>query len=184
MDPRHDHSDEDLLAIARAEPWAFGVFYRRHDVAVLAYVRRRTGRADLAADVTAEVFAAALESAPRFRPDRGTAVAWLYGIAHHKVADAVRTGVAEDRARRRLGMVRLAVSDDDIERIDALASVEGLGAALEQLSGAERHALRARVVHERSYADIAGELGASPLVVRKRVSRALSRLRSILGATR
>jgi RNA polymerase sigma factor (sigma-70 family) len=44
----------------------------------------------------------------------------------------------------------------------------------------ERHAVNARVVHERSYTDIAEELQCSELVVRKRVSRGLGRLRQRL----
>ena len=68
-----------------------------------AYFARRTRDAELAADLTAETFAAALDGAHRHRPDKGPAVAWLYGIARRKLAHAARKGAVEDRARRRLG---------------------------------------------------------------------------------
>ena len=44
---------------------------------VLAYFRRRVGDAELAADLTAETFAAALEGRRRFAPERGPAAGWL-----------------------------------------------------------------------------------------------------------
>jgi RNA polymerase sigma-70 factor (ECF subfamily) len=54
--------------------------------------------------------------------------------------------------------------------------VEGLPATL-------REALTERVLHERSYEDIAIELRCSESVVRQRVSRALKSLRSQLEET-
>ena len=90
-------TDEGLLA---ADPEAFAHFYRRHVRAMLAFFARRTRDAELAADLTAETFAAALDGVHRFDPARGPAVAWLYGIAHRQLADALRRGRVEDRARR------------------------------------------------------------------------------------
>jgi len=91
-DPR---GDDELL---RED---FAVFYRRHVRPLLAYHYRRTGDAELAADLTAETFAAALDGAHRFRPERGPAVGWLYGIARRQLGHALQRGVVEDRARRR-----------------------------------------------------------------------------------
>jgi DNA-directed RNA polymerase specialized sigma24 family protein len=111
-------SDEDLLA--GRDPESFELFYTRHVEGVLGFFARRTRDADLAADLTAETFAAALAGRRRFRPQSGAASAWLFGIAMKKLADAQRRGYAERRACRRLGMERLELTDDDIARIDAL----------------------------------------------------------------
>src|SRR5436190_11303916 len=96
--------DAALLAGTATHPEAFAVFYRRHVRAVLAYARRRTGRPDLALDLTAEVFAAALEGSSRYRRRGDSAAAWLYAIARNKVADSARRGRIENSARRRLGI--------------------------------------------------------------------------------
>ena len=61
-------SDDELLAAARADPLAFGAFYRRHEERMLAFFLGRVGDAEVAADLTAETFAAG-ES----RPAPGTA---------------------------------------------------------------------------------------------------------------
>ena len=175
--------DERLLEVAHSAPGAFGLFYSRHAAGVLAYMARRVREPEVAADLTAEVFAAALETADRFDGERGSAVGWLYGIAHHKLIDAYRSGAVDDRARRRLGVGALHVGEEDLERVRDLASLDRrtLAAALGRLPAPERDAVLARVVDERAYEDIAGEIRTSALVVRKRVSRGLGRLRTILG---
>ena len=66
-----DWSDERLLTETPTTPAAFGVFYRRHERAIFAYFMRRTGDPEIAADLAAETFAAALTSAGRFRPGCG-----------------------------------------------------------------------------------------------------------------
>src|SRR4051812_49853220 len=96
-----DRSDDDLLAATRAEPEAFAALYRRHVTPLLAYFVRRTRDAELAADLTAETFAAALDGAQRFRAEKGPAAAWLYGIARRQLAHAQRRGPARDPAQRK-----------------------------------------------------------------------------------
>jgi DNA-directed RNA polymerase specialized sigma24 family protein len=62
-------------------PALFDLSYRRHVHGRRGYLTRRVGSAELAADLTAEAFAAALLSAPDFDARRGPASAWLYRIA-------------------------------------------------------------------------------------------------------
>lgn len=174
-------SDEELVLGSRSDPDGFAVFYRRHAPGLLGYLVRRLGDAELAADVCGETFACALEGATRFRPERGPAVAWLYGIARHKLADAQRTGAAEQTSRRRLGIPRLQLSDEGIERIHATVDSSAVRAAWADLSADQQRAWTERVLHERPYEDIAGEHGTSAATARQRVSRALAALRTRLG---
>jgi RNA polymerase sigma-70 factor (ECF subfamily) len=64
-----------LLAATRVDADAFGVFYLRYERLILGYPLRGTGDPEVAADLTAEMFAAAL--AGRYRPEAPTAVGWL-----------------------------------------------------------------------------------------------------------
>jgi RNA polymerase sigma factor (sigma-70 family) len=175
-------SDEDLLA--GRDPASFELFYVRHVDGVLGFFARRTRDAELAADLTAETFAAALLGRRRFRPQAGAASAWLFGIAMKKLADAQRRGYAEQRACRRLGIERLELSDEDIARIDALGEESSASALLELLGADQRRAIRAHVVEEQSYAEIAAREQVSEAVVRKRVSRGLAAVRARMGARR
>ena len=171
-------SDEDLLSARDAR--SFEEFYLRHVATLLGYFARRTGDPEMAADLTSETFAAALAGRRRFRAESGAAVAWLFGIATRKLADAQRRGYAERRMCKRLGMERIELSDADIAHIEELgAGAEG--ALLEALPDAQRDAIRMHVIEERGYGEIAEELQTSEAVVRKRVSRGLAGARRRIG---
>ena len=118
-------------------------------------------------------------SAHRFRPRREPAAAWLFGIARNTLAMSRRQGRVEARARRRLGMAPLVLTDELVERISELDD-ERVLELVSDLPAEQQQAVRARVIDERDYADIAKDMRCSEAVVRKRVSRALGTLRSRL----
>jgi RNA polymerase sigma factor (sigma-70 family) len=178
MDPEL-RSDEDLLAATDGA--SFELFYRRYAERMLSYFVRRTGDAELAADLAAETFAAALTGRRRYRRDAGIASAWLFGIASKKLLDAQRRGYAERRARRRLAMERIELTDADIARIESLAGLE-VSELVDTLVPDQRHAVEAYVIDDRAYTEIAGDLHVSEAVVRKRVSRGLAALRHRIGS--
>ncbi len=175
----HSRSDEELLVGARDDDEAFAVFYRRYEGPVLGFLVRAVGRGDVAADLAAEVFAELVLSLDRFDPAAGTASGWLFGITRNVLARARTRGGVEDRARRKLGLPVLALSDETIERIETSAADSRVLELLEGLPDAQRAAVRARVVDELGYDEIAHELRCSPSVARKRVSRGLASLRSM-----
>jgi DNA-directed RNA polymerase specialized sigma24 family protein len=92
----------------------------------------------------------------------------------------------ENRARRRLGLSEAIEYDDEaLHRIESTGSQTGwVSELLERLPDDQREAARARILDERPYGEIAGELQTSELVVRKRVSRGLAALRRSLEETR
>lgn len=176
-----DSDDELLVRASAGDGDAFASFYRRYLATVVGFCLRRTGDRELAADLSAEVFAAALIACSRYRPGEGPALAWLYGIAAHKLADSRRQGRVQDAARRELGLQRLVLDDEDLERVDQLAAVDGgralLNAAVASLPSDQRDAVLGRIVAEQSYRELANEFQCSELVVRQRVSRGLRALR-------
>jgi DNA-directed RNA polymerase specialized sigma24 family protein len=106
--PELDPQDEGrlLAAVARGDGVAFGVIYRRYLPIVVRWCWVQTGDRELAADLSAEVFAAALQSAGRFRPEKGPPVAWLLGIARHKLLESRRRGRVENDALGDSGSTR------------------------------------------------------------------------------
>jgi RNA polymerase sigma factor (sigma-70 family) len=173
-----------LIRFSAGEPDAFVSFYRSNLAAVVTFFLRRTGDREVTADLTAEVFAAALIAAPRYDPDARPALAWLYGIAAHKLADSRRRGRVEDEARRRLALEPLVLDDAALERVEEIASAQAgrdvLAGAVAALPAEQRDAVLARIVDERPYPQIAVEMACSEMVVRQRVSRGLKALRSRL----
>jgi RNA polymerase sigma-70 factor (ECF subfamily) len=184
MRDRARWSDAQLLAaVAACDEQAFSTFYRRHLPLVVGWCLRRTGDPELAADLTAEVFAAVLVSAARYAPAHDSAAGWLLGIARNVMGHSVRRGQVDARARQLLGAGALSLGEDDLTAVLELANAHEESAAelLEGLPLGERDAVRARVIQERDYPEIAHQLGCSEMVVRKRVSRGLARLRAGLA---
>jgi RNA polymerase sigma-70 factor (ECF subfamily) len=177
-------SDGELLAaVAGRDAAAFSVFYRRHLPSVIGFLVRETSNREVSADLAAEVFAAVLLVAHRFRArGAGSAWPWLRGIAENKLRESRRRGRVEDRARRKLAFEPEVLDDDDLARVDELAGAgQGVLQLVEQLPERQRKAVRLRVLAGREYREIARELECSELVVRQHVSRGLARLRSQLG---
>src|SRR5579875_1782960 len=176
-------SDEDLLlGAAQGDVRAFEEFYRRWSPALLSYHRRATGSAELALDLAAETFAAAVASLDRFDAQRGSASTWLFSIARHKLHDSYRRARVEASARRALGWSRVEFDDEDLERVEDIAAhgAIDLERFLDRLPEDQRIALVERVLVEREYAAIAADMACSEMLVRQRVHRALKRLRRML----
>jgi RNA polymerase sigma factor (sigma-70 family) len=173
-------SDGALLERTRAgDREAFGVLYERRHELVLAFLLKRTGDPEAAMDLMAETFAAALLALVDRPPAiAGSAVPWLLTIARNAMVDSYRRGKVESAARQRLALEPVQIVDSDIDRVLQVAADTDLLIALaEELPADQFDALRARVLDDRGYREIAQQLECSTAVVRKRVSRAISTLK-------
>jgi RNA polymerase sigma-70 factor (ECF subfamily) len=158
---------------------AFAKLYRTYLPLVLRWCLRATGDRELAADLSSEVFAEALVKCDRYRPELGPVGAWLLGIAGNKLRESRRRKRIEDSARRKLGLEPEVFTDADLELVDELVGMDDrLQALTQQLPDELRTAVVARIIEERSYEEIAGNLRCSKSLVRQRVSRGLRTLRS------
>jgi RNA polymerase sigma factor (sigma-70 family) len=176
--------EHTLAAAATLGGEGFTAFYRHFERPVLGFFMRATGRPDVAADLTAETFAAALETIERYDPARGRPDQWLFGIARNVLGASLRRGRVESVARERLGLPALVLDDHAATTIARLGDGQHAAEALADLPAEQREAIAARVLDERDYADIAGELECSEAVVRQRVSRGLRTLRTRLAGER
>ncbi len=140
---------------------------------------RRTRDPELAADLTAEVFAAALAAAESYQELGKSAAPWLFTIASNTLVSSVRRGRVEEAARRQVGMLNaIELRERSLERVEqSVAGDAWVSELLSRLPEDQRAAVRARVLEDRSYEEIASRLQTSSLVIRKRVSRGLARLR-------
>ncbi|WP_240121242.1 RNA polymerase sigma factor [Streptomyces sp. MUM 2J] len=165
----------------RRDPAGFSAFYEENFEAVLTFVTRRTADPHVAADLTADVFVAALEAATRFDARQGPPIAWLYGIARHVVASHGRGTVRELRAVARLNGRRLLDTEDIAaleERIDAERAVRELAARHGALSEPLRAVLDLVAVDGLTPREAAQALGVSQATVRVRLHRARRALRA------
>ncbi len=179
-------SDGELLERTRAgDHDAFGLLYERRHELVLAFLLKRTRSPEVAMDLMAETFAAALLALAERPPAiAGSAAPWLLVIARNTLIDSYRRGIVESTARKRLALEPVQITDSDIERVLHVAAETDLLLRLaEELPPEQFDALRARVLDELGYQEIAQRLECSPAVVRKRVSRAIATLRQAREAS-
>jgi RNA polymerase sigma-70 factor (ECF subfamily) len=87
--------------LGQEDPDAYAEFYDRHVSRIFSWSTARVG--DYAADLTAEVFALAWQSRKRFRDQHeGSALPWLYGIAHNVLRASLRIALGlQDATTRR-----------------------------------------------------------------------------------
>jgi RNA polymerase sigma factor (sigma-70 family) len=173
MDPH------ELSGIAH-DPATFEAFYRAHVEAVQRFVARRVGDPHLAADLTADVFLAAIDAATAYRPERGTPSAWLFGVARNVVASDQRRAARERDAYARVEG-RRPLAPDDIERmqerIDAAVQARELFVAISGLPDRERAVLELVALDDLGVAEAAAVLGVRPVTARVRLHRARGALR-------
>ncbi|RAO11794.1 RNA polymerase sigma factor [Micromonospora noduli] len=172
------------LAAIGADPEAFERFYRRHVETISRFVARRVDDPHTAADLTAEVFLAVIDSATSYRPERGSELGWLFGVARNVIAAEHRRATRLLRASGRIAGRRLLDADDIArieERIDAEALARRTYQALRGLPERTRTLLELVAVDGLSVADAADALGISPVAARVRVHRARRAVRLALA---
>ncbi|MFJ6197438.1 RNA polymerase sigma factor [Micromonospora sp. NPDC092111] len=165
------------------DPAAFEAFYRRHVETIGRFVARRVNDPHTAADLTAEVFLAVIESAAGYRADRGSEVAWIFGVARNVIAAEHRRVARQLRASGRAAGRRLLDADDIArieERIDAESAARRTYQALRGLPERTRALLELVAVDGLSMAEAAGALGMSPVAARVRLHRARRAVRLAL----
>ncbi|MFI6486152.1 RNA polymerase sigma factor [Streptomyces sp. NPDC050564] len=167
-------------AAAAHDPQLFEEFYRRHVDAVMRFVARRVDDPHTAADLTAEIFLAVLDSARSYRPRLGSETAWLYGIARN-VVSSERRRVARDAERDLRISGRRLLEVDDIVRLEDRLDAESPGrrvlAALARLPEGERAVMELIAVDQLTVPEAAAALGIRQVTARVRLHRARKALR-------
>jgi RNA polymerase sigma-70 factor (ECF subfamily) len=175
--------DERLLHDTGDPAETFAEFYRRHVGAVLRHLARRGVEPQAAADLTSETFLAALARRADYRAEQPTARAWLLGIAVRRHADAARRGARDRDAQRATAPRDVVLTEADryaYSRLLEDPDSDPLG-ELAELPEPQRSAVRARILDDRAYPDVARDLALSEPAARKHVSRGLASLRAQLG---
>lgn len=148
----HSHDRHLLRDAANGDSGAFSEFYRRH-----------------------------VRSLPRSSSTAPALPAWLYGIARRKLALSRGRGRVEASARERLAREPLELTASDRDAISRLAELLPADTPaldlLDRLPEPQREAIRARMLDELEYPEIARGLPCSEAVVRQRVSRGMRTLR-------
>ena len=154
---------------------------------VVRYCRARVGRQERtfasADDVAQEVCLAVLTALPSYRDQGRPFLAFVYGIAAHKVADAHRSA-ARNRAEpvAEIPDSPAAYADGPEQRAIQVELAERMTKLLGTLPDKQREILILRVVVGLSAEETADAVGSTPGAVRVAQHRALGRLRKVLAS--
>jgi len=159
--PDHqDHGAALLTLYDRAVPQVYG------------YLLPRVGSATVAEDLTAETFLAAVTSVQR-RIVEHVSIAWLIGIARHKLVDHWRRYAREERNLSVIGAERIAVDDPWDAHVDAARA----HAVLAELGPHHRAALTLRYLDGLPVPEVADHLGRTVHATEALLVRARSAFR-------
>jgi len=168
---------QNLRSGALAE---FEQVYRSNVGLVAAYFARRCWNPQEVADLTSETIVRAAGSFGAFDPRRGSARAWLIGIAAHVWAGyCAHVAESRDAIGRLAGHRALETTEIDelAAKIDAQQAGRELLERCSMLSAVERAAIELVDLAELTPKEAAAALGVSRGVLRMRLSRARARLR-------
>ncbi len=178
-----DRSDAELLTASSAgSADAYSTFFRRHVGPITRYAVRRCSNPEDVADLVAECFLVALQSAHRYIPETDTALPWLFGIARRLLAKQRRKFVGnrrlEVKASNAFPVFSAAEDNEVASAIDAARQAPSLEAALASLTNAEREVLELVAYDGLSPSEAAAALDITPNAARLRLSRARRSVRA------
>jgi RNA polymerase sigma-70 factor, ECF subfamily len=192
--------DAQLVARLRhGDAAAASELYERHGSALLRFGIAMCNSRQTAEDVVHDTFVELLKHPSRFDPARGPVVAFLFGIARHRMARIARlmfrdaegnpepSDATDEDGRRdatsavvdvdRLPVASTALSaasttEDAAEALDRLQNIERVRAAVFDLPRVHREVIALCDLEELPYATVATILGCPIGTVRSRLSRA------------
>jgi RNA polymerase sigma factor (sigma-70 family) len=161
---------------------AFARLVERHvDWVHSAALRQTRGDAALAQDVTQAVFLLLSRKAQSLRR-RDDLAGWLFATTRNVARRAVRSAARRSRHEREAGM---CATIERQRKPEPAAEWETLTPHLDEfvarLRGADRDAVLLRFYRRLSFAEVGAKLGVSEEAARKRVTRAVDKLRDMFG---
>jgi RNA polymerase sigma-70 factor (ECF subfamily) len=172
--------DYDLLRLMRdGSEEAFRELYQRRQGGVYRFALQMSGSAEVAEDVTQEVFLALIRAAGKYDSSRGPLASWLYGIARHHVWRWLERSRGHDQGAE---APEPCTEESPLEDLTRTETLEEVRQAVLALPPRYREVVALCDLHEMSYEETARLLGCAVGTVRSRLHRARSLLAEKLRA--
>ena len=172
--------EADLVRKAKSgDARAFGRLYDSTLDRIYRYVFFRVTDAELAEDLTSQVFLKAWENLRRYKPG-GPFVAWLYTIARNTVIDHYRT------RKQSVPLDQTVIKEDPAldEKVDLKHDIGILQEAMQELTEEQREVLTLRFLADMETGEIAERMQKSEGAIRALQMRALQALAKAMGTDR
>nr|BFD88533.1 sigma-70 family RNA polymerase sigma factor [Streptomyces sp. Xyl84] len=170
--------------VALGDREAFAAVYDLVAAPVLGVVRGVLRDRAQSEEVSQEVLVEVWRTAPRYRPERGTAINWILTLAHRRAVDRIRSVEAsaarEERAAR---LDRLPEYDEVTEQVEARLEREQVRRCLRTLTEVQRQSVTLAYYRGLTYREVAEALALPLGTVKTRLRDGLIRLRDCLGVS-
>jgi RNA polymerase sigma-70 factor (ECF subfamily) len=174
--------DELLRAVARGSEAAFAELYDLVAPRVYGLVLRVVRDPSQSEEVTQEALVEIWRTASRFDPNRGSATAWMFTIAHRRAVDRVRAEQAgADRLRRVAASSVDTPYDEVVEQATARLDRVQVRRCLDGLTELQREAVTLAYYGGHTYREVAELLRTPVPTVKTRMRDGLIRLRDCIG---
>jgi len=175
-----DNGDVALMRrMAEGDETALAAVYDRYGGLVYSVAVRVLGNAELAEEVSQDIFYQLWRTASAFNPSRGSLGGWLLVCARNRAISRLRGRAAEPAAELREREVVLNVNlENDLAQAQQISRVR---AALERLQPAQRQALELAYFEGLTHTEIARRTGEPLGTVKTRLRAAVEFLKKALN---
>ncbi|MBM7173075.1 sigma-70 family RNA polymerase sigma factor [Streptomyces sp. G44] len=174
---------QELVArVARGDQQAFSGVYDAVAGPVIGVVRGVLRDHAQSEEVAQEVLVEVWRTAPRYRPDLGTAMNWILTLAHRRAVDRVRSVEASAAREHKAALLSRTPEFDEVsEQVETHLEREQVRRCLRSLTEVQRQSVTLAYYRGLTYRQVA-ELLTLPLgTVKTRLRDGLIRLRDCLG---
>ncbi len=176
------NSSESLVArVRQGDDAAFRIIFERYARPLVSFIYDQTGERGLAEELTQETFVRAHRNINRLRDDTRLST-WLFGIAQNVVREAQRSRRRKEKEVE-LEASNVSLYDNQLSPDEQLLSKEfdnRIREALQSLDADKRLVFTLKVIHERSYEEIAEITGFSVGKVKTDLHRARIEMRRVM----
>ncbi|MFJ6389354.1 ECF RNA polymerase sigma factor SigK [Streptomyces sp. NPDC091972] len=170
--------------VALGDEEAFARVYDTVVGSVLGVVRAVLRDRAQSEEVVQEVLVEVWRTAPRYRPDLGTAINWILTLAHRRAVDRIRSAdAAAARDHKAALLDRLPEYDEVAEHVEARLEREQVRRCLRTLTEIQHQAVTLAYYRGLTYRQVAEALALPLGTVKTRLRDGLIRLRDCLGVT-
>jgi RNA polymerase sigma-70 factor (ECF subfamily) len=176
--------EELLQQVADGDQAAFAELYDRTSPRLFGLVKRLLRDHAQSEEVTQEVYLEIWQTATRYEPAKGGAIAWMLTMAHRRAVDRVRASQSSRDRDARVGIRDYAPEFDSVaERIEIVLESERVTAAMGRLTELQREAVTLAYFGGYSHSEVAALLRIPIGTVKTRLRDGMIRLRDELGVT-
>ena len=176
-------TSEDLLGrVAQGDRAAFAELYDRTASRVFGLVKRLLRDHAQSEEVTQEIFLEIWQSATRYDPGKGGAMAWMLTMTHRRAVDRVRASQSSRDRDTRIGIRDFAPEFDSVaENVEITIESERVKEAMKRLTELQRQAVQLAYFGGYSHSEVSQMLKVPIGTVKTRLRDGMIRLRDELG---